>query len=153
MPNATSRSPSNLYYRSDYVLSSVLIMVLCCMVFVLRSFNAGPMHFTGIDTETWIDTADVDKPQQRWINEDLASMLCVLCSLFVLCLLRLLLVFNHIVCRAVANAQRAQRPWVVAFGHRPLYCSNKNKMNCEDFASHLRVCDLCSCLCVILHNS
>jgi hypothetical protein len=35
------------------------------------SFNVGPLHFVGFDTETWIDTADVNLIQQKWIYGDL----------------------------------------------------------------------------------
>jgi len=92
MPNGSSkpRSISKLYY----------------------SFNAGPIHFIGFDTETWIDTADVDKLQRDWITQDLI----------------------------VANQNRQAVPWIVVFGHRPLYCTNKNELQCQTYASHLRTC-------------
>ncbi|RYG52351.1 hypothetical protein EON67_01415 [archaeon] len=74
------------------------------------SLNIGPVHLAIYDTETAIDTADVNATQLAWLQADLAA----------------------------ANANRAVTPWVVAAGHRPLYCSNTAKMDCEVFASILR---------------
>lgn len=34
---------------------------------------------------------------------------------------------------------RAQRPWIVTFGHRPMYCSNANADDCTNHQSLVRV--------------
>jgi len=75
------------------------------------SFNVGPIHFIGFNTETEIDTADITQAQLNWLKQDLDK----------------------------ANANRKAQPWIVAYGHRPLYCTNNNKMNCESFAGLLRL--------------
>lgn len=74
------------------------------------SWNVGPLHFLGYDTETWLDTADINPIQQKWIAKDLTA----------------------------AQNNRAAQPWVIAMGHRPLYCSNSNKANCVSWAQVLQ---------------
>jgi len=74
------------------------------------SFNTGPIHFLAFDTETWIDTADVNPVQHRWLENDLIQ----------------------------AAKARDQQPWIIAYAHRPLYCSNNNRMNCVTFADWLQ---------------
>jgi hypothetical protein len=37
-----------------------------------------------------------------------------------------------------AQNRRTSQPWVITMGHRPLYCSNSNKMNCQTFAQVLQ---------------
>lgn len=37
-----------------------------------------------------------------------------------------------------ANANRDQRPWVIAFGHRPMYCSNNDRDDCTKEESKVR---------------
>jgi len=34
---------------------------------------------------------------------------------------------------------RARHPWIVVFGHRPMYCSNKNADDCTNHQSLVRV--------------
>ena len=77
------------------------------------SLDIGNVHITMTDTETAIDTADVDPEQQAWIKADLAT----------------------------ANANRAVRPWIVVAGHRPMYCTDGNPTkdkDCVFFAKILR---------------
>ena len=33
---------------------------------------------------------------------------------------------------------RAKRPWIIAFGHRPMYCSNIDKDDCTTLKSVVR---------------
>lgn len=72
------------------------------------SFTAGPVHFVMMDTESVLDTADVDATQVAWIQGDLAAV------------------------------NRSVTPWVVASGHRPLYCSDNDKTQCGIFSDVLR---------------
>ncbi|ROL51305.1 Acid phosphatase type 7 [Anabarilius grahami] len=34
---------------------------------------------------------------------------------------------------------RAQRPWIITMGHRPMYCSNDDKDDCTQFQSYVRI--------------
>ena len=78
------------------------------------SFDAGLVHFTVISTEIYFaKTLDVDgdviSRQEAWLEYDLAK----------------------------ANANRAQTPWIVVIGHRPMYCTS-DYTNCGDKAALLR---------------
>jgi len=63
------------------------------------SFNAGPVHFVSVSTELYFYNQYYNeehiKRQYDWLQNDLA----------------------------VANMQRDKRPWVIVYGHRPMYCS------------------------------
>lgn len=64
------------------------------------SFDVGPVHFVGVSTEYifyWDKYgARWAAEQQRWLEEDLRR----------------------------ANGNRAKVPWIIAYQHRPFYCSN-----------------------------
>ncbi|GMS81510.1 hypothetical protein PENTCL1PPCAC_3685, partial [Pristionchus entomophagus] len=36
-----------------------------------------------------------------------------------------------------ANKNRAARPWIVSFFHRPFYCSNSDTVECHQFNNHI----------------
>jgi len=59
------------------------------------SFNYGPIHFVSLDTESIYDLALLTDQQSAWLAQDLATV------------------------------DRKKTPWVIVFGHRPFYCSNK----------------------------
>jgi predicted phosphohydrolase len=69
------------------------------------SFDVGLVHFISYNTETYFnmtgngalsgDGNDCVKAQYNWMKADLA----------------------------IANANRAVTPWIVVFGHRPMYCN------------------------------
>jgi hypothetical protein len=71
-------------------------------------YNVGPVHFLNLNTETWVDTADLDPDQVAWMTEDLEGV------------------------------NRTALPWVIVTGHRPFYCSNHNTLQCEVFTALLR---------------
>lgn len=78
------------------------------------SFDVGLVHFTVLSTEIYFKkTFDVDGDviarQEAWLEQDLAK----------------------------ANANRAQTPWLIVIGHRPLYCTS-DSTNCGDKAEMLR---------------
>ena len=61
------------------------------------SFSVGPVHFLQLNTETPLDTADIDAGQATWIWRDLQQ------------------------------ARSSGALFNIASGHRPLYCSSGGK--------------------------
>ena len=64
------------------------------------SFNVGPVHFVSIDTELYFyddyyNNTHITR-QYEWLINDLEQ----------------------------ANENRAAQPWLVVYGHRPMYCTN-----------------------------
>lgn len=59
------------------------------------SFDKGPVHFVALDTDAWgfDEVADLLAPQYAWLVEDLAAV------------------------------DRTKTPWIVLYGHRPMYCT------------------------------
>jgi len=73
------------------------------------SFDLGPVHFVGFSTELWFLPVNntVNLTQQiDWLQHDLK----------------------------VANMpqNRKVRPWILAFGHRPIYCSVEDYPDCQN---------------------
>ncbi|XP_035729511.1 acid phosphatase type 7-like [Vespa mandarinia] len=80
------------------------------------SFDMGPIHFIGIETEAYYFMNYGIKQlikQYEWLDKDLEA--------------------------ANRPETRAQRPWIVTFGHRPMYCSNANADDCTNHQSLVRV--------------
>jgi hypothetical protein len=71
------------------------------------SFSVGPVHFLQLNTETPLDNANIDAAQATWVWRDLLQ--------------------------ARSNGDN----FIIASGHRPLYCSDGGK-DCDDFAGLLR---------------
>ncbi|KAJ8719863.1 hypothetical protein PYW08_012038 [Mythimna loreyi] len=72
------------------------------------SFDLGPVHFVSISTEVYYFTQYGLKlivNQYEWLKEDLA--------------------------KANLPENRRKRPWIVLFGHRPMYCSDSNDIDCS----------------------
>ena len=72
------------------------------------SFDLGPAHIISFSTEFYYFTKygwHQIQHQYEWLENDLKQ----------------------------ANKNRSQRPWIIIFGHRPLYCGNKNDYECHDF--------------------
>lgn len=78
------------------------------------SFNAGPVHFIAISTEFYYYRRTVGhnslKQQYLWLIKDLQQ----------------------------ANKERAKRPWIIVFGHRPMYCSSADGDDCTKDSNLLR---------------
>uniref|UniRef100_A0A146LGJ9 Purple acid phosphatase n=1 Tax=Lygus hesperus TaxID=30085 RepID=A0A146LGJ9_LYGHE len=71
------------------------------------SFNMGPVHIISINTEAYWYLEYGMKlvvKQYNWLIKDLEE----------------------------ANKNRAERPWIVVYGHRPMYCSGESKECTED---------------------
>lgn len=80
------------------------------------SFNAGPIHFVVISTEFYyflnrVGIASLHN-QYEWLKRDLAH--------------------------ATSASERLERPWIVVFGHRPMYCSSRDNDDCSKSTNLLR---------------
>ncbi|XP_063624902.1 acid phosphatase type 7 isoform X1 [Cydia splendana] len=72
------------------------------------SFDLGPVHFVSISTEYYYFFqwgARMLFEQFAWLQEDLTN--------------------------ANQPKNRAERPWIVLMGHRPMYCSNSDDIDCS----------------------
>jgi len=65
------------------------------------SYNVGNMHFASINLDLVIENRELLPVMRDWLAKDLEE----------------------------ANQNRAERPWIIVYTHRPLYCS-KNKDDC-----------------------
>ena len=74
------------------------------------SLNLGLIHFVSYDTEMLFSHPEQVTAQVQWLEADLTA----------------------------ANARRTERPWIVAFGHRPFYCSNNDGDDCTTDRSVVR---------------
>lgn len=80
------------------------------------SFDIGPVHFIAVSTEFYFFLEYGLKQivnQYQWLERDLKE--------------------------ANKAENRAQRPWIVLFGHRPMYCSNNDDDDCTHVESLVRV--------------
>jgi len=79
------------------------------------SFDLGPVHFVAVSTELYyfLDQFERVKAQYEWLDADLKA--------------------------ANDPAARSARPWIVLFGHRPMYCSNKDSDDCTNVNCRTRV--------------
>ncbi|XP_039959168.1 acid phosphatase type 7 isoform X3 [Bactrocera tryoni] len=80
------------------------------------SFNLGPVHFIGISTEMYYFLNYGLKTlvfQYEWLVNDLQE--------------------------ANRPENRARRPWIIVYGHRPMYCSNGNGDDCTHAETLTRV--------------
>ncbi|KAK9512350.1 hypothetical protein O3M35_000795 [Rhynocoris fuscipes] len=80
------------------------------------SFDLGPAHFISINTEAYYYLKYGIKlliKQYRWLEEDLK--------------------------KANLPENRSKRPWIITYGHKPMYCSNQPKDDCKEFSTRVRV--------------
>ncbi|KAL4235185.1 hypothetical protein ACF0H5_006823 [Mactra antiquata] len=76
------------------------------------SYDIGPVHFLSYSTEVFfVANGQYVESQRQWILADLAA----------------------------ANNNRHTRPWIVAYGHRPMYCSNNDGDDCTQLESKVRL--------------
>ncbi|KAI6220952.1 Purple acid phosphatase [Aphelenchoides fujianensis] len=77
------------------------------------SFDLGPIHWIGLSTEYYGFFYEYGHlpvlNQYQWLQQDMKK----------------------------ANANRDQTPFMIAFYHRPLYCSNTNSFECGSFENRL----------------
>jgi len=79
------------------------------------SFNLGPAHFIGFSTEAYYFLQYGIKQvvfQYQWLEDDLKE--------------------------ATKPENRAKRPWIITFGHRPMYCSDDDGDDCLNNESLVR---------------
>jgi hypothetical protein len=79
------------------------------------SWDMGPAHFISYSTEVYFYSYFSgwgESEQLKWLQEDLA--------------------------RATSPDNRAQRPWIIVYGHRPMYCSNLDRDDCTTPMSVVR---------------
>lgn len=80
------------------------------------SFNMGPVHFISISTEVYYFTQYGLKlliKQYDWLEQDLQE--------------------------ATSPVNRTVRPWIVIYGHRPMYCSNLGDDDCTHYGTYTRI--------------
>lgn len=78
------------------------------------SFDLGPAHFIGLSSEVYYQIQYGLKlivEQFVWLKEDLRR----------------------------ANENREERPWIITFAHRPMYCSTDDDDDCRNHESLIRV--------------
>ncbi|XP_032582199.1 acid phosphatase type 7 isoform X3 [Drosophila sechellia] len=79
------------------------------------SFDLGPVHFIGFSTEVYYFTKFGIKQivmQYDWLERDLIE--------------------------ANKPENRKKRPWIITYGHRPMYCSNDNGDDCANHETLVR---------------
>lgn len=78
--------------------------------FPFYSLDVGPVHLVSISTELYYyGSHEAFGLQHRWLCDDLSSV------------------------------DRRLRPWIVVFGHRPMYCSTTDGMPCSSRDASLRI--------------
>ncbi|XP_075234057.1 acid phosphatase type 7 [Lycorma delicatula] len=83
---------------------------------IMYSFNLGPAHFIGFSTEVYYFINYGIKPlvfQYDWLENDLKE--------------------------ATKPENRKKHPWIITFGHRPMYCSNSDKDDCTYNSTLVRI--------------
>eukprot|EP00117_Sycon_ciliatum_P021247 scpid41324/ scgid18681/ Iron/zinc purple acid phosphatase-like protein len=75
------------------------------------SMDIGLVHVIAYDTESLFMRPYLRSTTRQWLQRDLAA----------------------------ANRRRKQVPWIVAFGHRPMYCSNLADNGCNHMKPNVRV--------------
>lgn len=74
------------------------------------SFDIGPIHFISYSTEVYyLDNEQYASKQNDWLVQDLIT----------------------------TSINRSQHPWIIAFGHRPMYCSD-SLLDCSKTDSKVR---------------
>uniref|UniRef100_A0A1A9WVN1 Purple acid phosphatase n=1 Tax=Glossina brevipalpis TaxID=37001 RepID=A0A1A9WVN1_9MUSC len=80
------------------------------------SYNLGPIHFISISTEVYYFLNYGMKPlvfQYNWLENDLKE--------------------------ATKKENRIKQPWIIVYGHRPMYCSNADNDDCTHSETLTRV--------------
>lgn len=103
------------------------------------SFNMGPIHFIALTTEVYYNFNYGMKQlvkQYYWLEEDLKvsgislEIVKKTPALITPC--------NCILQEASKPENRKQRPWIITYGHRPMYCSNDDYDDCRQHSTFVR---------------
>lgn len=81
------------------------------------SFNLGPVHFLAFSTEVYFFT-------HKYGYESYCNQFDWL---------------QHELIESDKPENRLKRPWIITYGHRPMYCSNKNDHSCTRLENEVRV--------------
>lgn len=76
------------------------------------SFDVGPVHFVAYNTECYLDGIDIPfiEAAYWWLEADLKT----------------------------AAANRHKTPWIIVYGHRPMYCTDVDERDCTSEAKIIR---------------
>nr|CAD7394660.1 unnamed protein product [Timema cristinae] len=111
------------------------------------SFDVGPIHFISISTEVYYFLEygfELLTRQFNWLKEDLkVCYLLIYIDVMTPQTLKLLRCNNFtsktLPQKATKSSNRALRPWIIVYGHRPMYCSNKNTDDCTMNQTRTRI--------------
>jgi len=109
------------------------------------SWNIGPIHFISVSTEFYYYLQYGIKPlldQYDWLQRDL--LVCLNIQLpwqvpIILSNYPRTSLNSYILQEATSAENRTQRPWIIVYGHRPMYCSNQDKDDCTRLETLTRV--------------
>jgi len=83
---------------------------------IFYSFDVGPVHFVSVSTEVYYYgnymLRDIIQ-QWVWLKKDLEA--------------------------ASQPEKRKKQPWIVIYGHRPMYCTNTDRDDCNTYKTRIRV--------------
>lgn len=102
---------------------------------IFYSWDVGPIHFISLSTEVYYYLQYGIKPlvqQYEFLEADLKVRKEI--SFYFSCVIA---PYNFQEANKPEN--RAKRPWIIAYGHRPMYCSNADKDDCTNYETLIRV--------------
>jgi hypothetical protein len=103
------------------------------------SWNVGPVHFIAVSTEFYYYLQYGIKPlieQFEWLQQDLlVHPIERRCRKFQSARLTKCCFLQE----ATKPEKRANQPWIIVYGHRPMYCSNQDNDDCTRMETLTRV--------------
>ena len=87
---------------------------------MFHSWNVGPVHFVSINSEAYYAPSfDETCEQYEWLHQDLQVMFE---NVFPTCGCQNF--YSNLLKVANTPVARQERPWIIVYAHRPMYCSN-----------------------------
>eukprot|EP01104_Vermistella_antarctica_P006019 TRINITY_DN16758_c0_g1_i1.p1 TRINITY_DN16758_c0_g1~~TRINITY_DN16758_c0_g1_i1.p1 ORF type:complete len:479 (-),score=109.41 TRINITY_DN16758_c0_g1_i1:5-1441(-) len=106
VPYMTCVGNHELYFNMSHYINRFFMPNNAQSQNMFYSWNIANIHFIAYSTEVyWAETPGVPyspEQQYRWLEADLKE----------------------------ANKNRSEQPWIIAYGHRPMYCSNDDGDDC-----------------------